>query len=115
MGQRRGLGISAAEPLYVIATEPATQQVIVGRNEDLLRAELTANRANWIDCERLTEPRRIEVKIRNKHEAAPATVHPCPDPLSFRVVFDAPQRAVTPGQAAVLYDGELVVGGGWIE
>ncbi|MFN7931826.1 MAG: tRNA 2-thiouridine(34) synthase MnmA [Bryobacteraceae bacterium] len=115
VGQRRGLGIAAGEPLYVIATQPATQQVIVGRNEDLLRAELTANRANWIDCERLTAPRRVEVKIRNKHEAAPATVHPCPGPLSFRVVFDTPQRAVTPGQAAVLYDGELVVGGGWIE
>ncbi|MBS1823854.1 MAG: tRNA 2-thiouridine(34) synthase MnmA [Acidobacteria bacterium] len=115
VGQRRGLGIAAGEPLYVIATQPATQQVIVGRNEDLLRAELTAHRANWIDCDHLTAPRRVEVKIRNKHEAAPATVHPCPEPERFRVVFDTPQRAVTPGQAAVLYDGELVVGGGWIE
>jgi tRNA-uridine 2-sulfurtransferase len=57
----------------------------------------------------------VAVKIRNKHEAAAATVHPCEEASRFRVVFDAPQRAVTPGQAAVLYDGDLVVGGGWIE
>lgn len=115
VGQRRGLGIAAGEPLYVIATKPAAKQVIVGRSEDLMRPELTASRVNWIDCDRLTEPRRMQVKIRNKHEAAAATVYPCADPLAFRAVFDSPQRAVTPGQAAVLYDGELVVGGGWIE
>lgn len=115
VGQRRGLGIAAGEPLYVISTKPATQQVVVGRNEDLLRSELSASRANWIDCERLTEPRRVTVKIRNRHEAAAATVYPCPGPQAFRVVFDTPQRAVTPGQAAVLYHGDLVVGGGWID
>ncbi len=115
IGQRKGLGFAAGEPLYVIATEPAQQRVVVGRNADLLRQELTARQANWIAVERLAAPLRVTVKIRNKHESAAATVHPLDDPACFRVVFDEPQRAVTPGQAAVLYDNETVVGGGWIE
>jgi tRNA-specific 2-thiouridylase len=114
VGQRKGLGIAAGEPLYVIATHPAAQKVVVGRNPDLLRAELIARDANWIAFPELTAPRRARVKIRNKHEAAPATVYPFEDSGSFRVLFDEPQRAVTPGQAAVLYDDDLVLGGGWI-
>lgn len=115
VGQRRGLGIAKGEPLYVIATEPATQRVIVGRTEDLLRAELTVNGANWIGFAALTAPLRAQVKIRNKHAAAWATIYPMDTPARARVRFDEPQRAVTPGQAAVLYDGSLVLGGGWIE
>ncbi|MCZ2149950.1 MAG: tRNA 2-thiouridine(34) synthase MnmA [Bryobacterales bacterium] len=114
VGQRKGLGIAAGEPLYVIATHPAGQTVVVGRNPDLLRAELIARNANWIAFPELTAPRRARVKIRNKHEAAPATVYPFEGSGSFRVLFDEPQRAVTPGQAAVLYDDDLVLGGGWI-
>jgi tRNA-specific 2-thiouridylase len=115
VGQRKGLGIAAREPLYVIATEPATQRVIVGGNGDLLRKDLTARDVNWIAVERLEAPRTVQVKIRNKHEAAAGIVHPLAEANRFHLVFDQPQRAVTPGQAAVLYDGELVVGGGWIE
>ncbi|HUQ91703.1 MAG TPA: tRNA 2-thiouridine(34) synthase MnmA [Bryobacteraceae bacterium] len=115
VGQRRGLGIAAREPLYVIATMPSEQRVVVGRNEELLRAELTARAVNWIAVEKLDAPRRVTVRIRNRHEAAPATVHPMEQPDRFHVRFDEPQRAVTPGQAAVLYDGDLVVGGGWID
>ncbi len=115
VGQRRGLGIAKGEPLYVIATEPATQRVIVGRNEDLLRRELTVSDANWIAFPALTEPRRVQVKIRNKHAAAWATIDPMDAPTRARVCFDEPQRAVTPGQAAVFYDGDLVLGGGWID
>lgn len=121
VGQRKGLGIAAPEPLYVIATEPLTQRVIVGRNDDLLRAEFIARQLNWISVATPAEPLRAEVRIRNKHVPAPATVYPLdgggsPDqPPSIRVVFDQPQRAVTPGQGAVLYAGELVLGGGWIE
>lgn len=115
VGQRRGLGLAAGEPLYVISTEPATQRVMVGRNPDLLRAELTARDANWIAVATLDRPVRAQVKIRNKHEAAPATVSPTGQQRRFRVRFDEPQRAVTPGQAAVVYDGELALGGGWIE
>ena len=115
VGQRRGLGIAAAEPLYVIATEPATQRVIVGRNDDLLRAALIAKDMNWISIAPITDRVRAEVKIRNKHVAAPATLYPTGDAGRVEVRFDEPQRAVTPGQAAVFYSGDLVLGGGWIE
>lgn len=116
IGQRKGLRVAAAEPLYVIATEPATQRVIVGRNDDLARAELTVSRFNWISLAPPGGTFRGEVKIRNKHAAAPATITPDPaDPSRLTVVFDEPQRAVTPGQGAVVYQGDLVVGGGWID
>jgi tRNA-specific 2-thiouridylase len=116
VGQRRGLRVAAGEPLYVIATEPASQRVIVGRNEDLLRAKLTARDMNWISIAPIASPSRAQVKIRNKHLAAEATIRPIAnDATRIDVHFDEPQRAVTPGQAAVLYDGDLVLGGGWIE
>jgi tRNA-specific 2-thiouridylase len=115
VGQRKGLGIATGEPLYVIATDAATQRVVVGSNADLLRPALVARQVNWIAVERLQAPTRAAVKIRNKHAAAPATLHPMSDPGSVEVRFDQPQRAVTPGQAAVFYQGDLVLGGGWIE
>jgi tRNA-uridine 2-sulfurtransferase len=115
VGQRRGLRVAAGEPLYVIATEPASQRVIVGRNEDLLRATLTAKDMNWISIAPINAPIRAQVKIRNRHEAAEATISPTSLPGRISIRFDEPQRAVTPGQAAVLYDGDLVLGGGWIE
>lgn len=115
VGQRRGLRVAAGEPLYVIATEPATQRVVVGRNEDLLRSSLVARDVNWISILPVTEPRRAQVKIRNKHAAAGATLTATGDPRRVQVQFNQPQRAVTPGQAAVFYDGDLVLGGGWIE
>jgi tRNA-specific 2-thiouridylase len=115
VGQRRGLRVAAGEPLYVIATEPASQRVIVGRNQDLLRATLTARDMNWISIAPICAPIRAQVKIRNRHVAADATISPTAHPTRIEVRFDEPQRAVTPGQAAVLYDGDLVLGGGWIE
>jgi tRNA-specific 2-thiouridylase len=115
VGQRKGLGIAAREPLYVIATEPAAQRVVVGSNDDLLRAFLAARGVNWVSIRPITEPRRAQVKIRNKHAAAPATLFPTGTQDFVEVRFDEPQRAVTPGQAAVFYDGDLVLGGGWIE
>lgn len=115
IGQRRGLGIASGEPLYVIATEPATQRVVVGRNDALLRTSLVATAVNWVSIAPITLPTRAEVKIRNKHVAAPATVCPGGAPGTAEVRFDEPQRAVTPGQAAVFYSGDLVLGGGWIE
>jgi tRNA-specific 2-thiouridylase len=115
VGQRKGLGIATGEPLYVIATEPASQRVIVGRNEDLLRSRLVAREVNWISWPGLAAPARAEVKIRNKHLPAMATLHPASEPNCVEVHFDEPQRAVTPGQAAVFYAGDLVLGGGWIE
>jgi tRNA-specific 2-thiouridylase len=115
VGQRRGLGIAAGEPLYVIATVPSSQQVVVGRNHELMRTGLTARSVNWISIAGLTTPRRASVRIRHKHAAAPATLFPSSSPERVDVRFDEPQRAVTPGQAAVFYDGEVVLGGGWIE
>ena len=115
VGQRKGIGVARPEPLYVISTEPATRRVVVGSNDELLRADLTAHRVNWLSIAPITAPRRAQVKIRNKHQAAAATLQPSPDPERVEVHFDEPQRAVTPGQAAVFYDGEVVLGGGWIE
>jgi tRNA-specific 2-thiouridylase len=115
VGQRRRLGIATGEPLYVISTEPATQRVVVGRSEDLLRSTLIATEVNWVSWPGLAAPARAEVKIRNKHAAAKATLYSAGGPARVEVRFDEPQRAVTPGQAAVFYDGDLVLGGGWIE
>ncbi|HYL76652.1 MAG TPA: tRNA 2-thiouridine(34) synthase MnmA [Bryobacteraceae bacterium] len=115
VGQRRGLRIAAREPLYVIATEPASQRVIVGGNDQLLRARLFAKDVNWISVAPIAAPVRAHVRIRNKHLPALATIHPTADPARVEVHFDEPQRAVTPGQGAVFYSGDLVLGGGWIE
>jgi tRNA-specific 2-thiouridylase len=89
--------------------------VIVGSNDDLLRDRFFARDVNWISIAGVNTPVRAQVKIRNKHAAAPATLFATGDPARAEVVFDEPQRAVTPGQGAVFYDGDLVLGGGWIE
>jgi tRNA-uridine 2-sulfurtransferase len=115
VGQRRGLRLAAGEPLYVIATEPATRRVVVGRGEELLRPAMPVNNVNWISIAPPVSPLRAEVKIRNKHAAAAATITPSSIPGRVDVHFDEPQRAVTPGQGAVFYSGDLVLGGGWIE
>jgi tRNA-specific 2-thiouridylase len=115
VGQRRGLGVSAGEPLYVIATDPASRRVVVGRDRELLSDRAYASDVNWISIAAPSEPVRAEVKIRNKHAAAPSTILPTSDPARVEIRFDEAQRAVTPGQGAVFYSGELVLGGGWIE
>ncbi len=115
VGQRKGLGVAVGEPLYVIATEPTTQKVVVGRNEELYRSTLVAKDVNWVSWAPLSRPERAQVKIRNKHAAAWGILYPTEDPSRIEVRFDEPQRAVTPGQAAVFYEGDVVLGGGWIE
>jgi tRNA-uridine 2-sulfurtransferase len=115
VGQRRGLNVAAGEPLYVIQTKPDTRQVIVGTNEDLLRKRFHVAQVNWISIAPPTEPVAADVRIRNRHQPAAATLFPTSDPSIAEVEFNVPQRAVTPGQAAVFYQGELVLGGGWIE
>jgi tRNA-uridine 2-sulfurtransferase len=115
VGQRRGLGVATGEPLYVIATDAPRQRVVVGGNDELLRARFFAKEVNWVSIAGLLAPVRAQVKIRNKPVAAPATLHTAGDSTRVEVVFDQPQRAVTPGQGAVFYDGDLVLGGGWIE
>lgn len=113
VGQRRGIGISAPEPIYVVQVDAKNNRVVVGSSDDLLKREMTVERANWIAIDDLTEPIRVAVKIRSRAEEAQAVVSKREDDLVI-VTFDEAQRAVTPGQAAVFYDGDLVVGGGWI-
>jgi tRNA-specific 2-thiouridylase len=115
VGQRKGLGIATGEPLYVIATDVQSQRVTVGSNDDLLSPGCFAANINWISIPGVVEPVRAQVKIRNRHVAAQATLRATSDPLRVQIVFDDPQRAVTPGQGAVFYDGDVVLGGGWIE
>ena len=113
VGQRKGLGIAAAKPLYVLELDPANNRVIVGDEADLLRREFGVERCNWIAFG--TPPAELEVtaQIRYRHPGTAATVVPGPHG-SARVRLHEPQRAVTPGQACVFYQDDLVVGGGWI-
>jgi len=113
VGQRKGLGISASEPLYVVEIDAKNNRVVVGRSDDLLKKEMLVRRVNWIAINELVEPIRVTAKIRSRAEEAPATLSR-PDTESVLVTFDEPQRAITPGQAAVFYNDEIVVGGGWI-
>jgi tRNA-specific 2-thiouridylase len=113
VGQRRGLGIADAQPLYVIGIDAAKNQIIAGRQEELLSEEFTAAGVNWIAFDNPTEPVRAEVRVRYRHTAAPATITPLTEARA-RVKFDEPQRAIAPGQATVFYRGDEVVGGGWI-
>ena len=114
VGQRRGLRIAAGEPLYVISTEPATQRVVIGRNDELLRSSMHVGQVNWISIAAPREPLRAQVKVRNKHAASWATLEPV-GAERVEIRFDESQRALTPGQGAVFYSGDLVLGGGWIE
>jgi len=114
VGQRKGLGIAAPEPLYVIATDAKTQTVTIGSNNELLRSAMIARDVNWVSWTGLAAPTRAQVRIRNRHMPAGATLYPL-GPNRVEVHFDEPQRAVTPGQGAVFYSGDLVAGGGWIE
>jgi tRNA-uridine 2-sulfurtransferase len=115
IGQRRGLGVAVGSPLYVVEIQAAGQRVVVGSREELLRKRFHAGEVNWISIPDLTEPLRVHAKIRHQFRPAPAVVRPATDPLRVEVEFDEPQPAVTPGQAAVFYEGDLVIGGGWIE
>jgi tRNA-specific 2-thiouridylase len=115
VGQRRGLGIASGERLYVIATKPEEQVVVVGSEDELLCPRFFAKDVNWISIAPPAGPIRATVKIRNKHTPAVATLYAAGCSTRVEVVFDEPQRAVTPGQGAVFYDGSLVLGGGWIE
>jgi tRNA-specific 2-thiouridylase len=123
VGQRKGLGVATGSPLYVIQIKPANDpasnqstpvnQVVLGPNELLYSQTLRARDLNWISIAALTAPLRVSVKIRHRHEPAMALLENTV-PGEVTATFDQPQRAITPGQAAVFYDGEVVVGGGWI-
>ncbi|HKW61591.1 MAG TPA: tRNA 2-thiouridine(34) synthase MnmA [Candidatus Acidoferrum sp.] len=121
IGQRKGLGFAAGKPLYVLSIDPQNNRVVVGEDEALRKKTFEVEAVNWVSIPRPREPFRAAVKIRHKHEPAPAMVEPL-DENRARVTFDAPQRAITPGQAAALYDsddcgavkGPRVLAGAWI-
>ena len=113
LGQRKGLGIALGAPVYVCAKDMEKNTVTVGPNEALFSSSLLADNWNWYPFPELTEPLAVTAKIRHSQFEQPATVYPDAQGCA-RVVFDTPQRAITPGQAVVLYQGDMVVGGGTI-
>jgi tRNA-specific 2-thiouridylase len=113
VGQRKGLGLSSPHPLYVLRVEPDTRTVLVGPRAELERTTFRVKDVNWIRWDAPPASARAEVQVRHKHRAALATVVPL-EASCAEVTFDAPQAAITPGQAAVFYDGDVVLGGGWI-
>ncbi len=113
VGQRRGLGIALGKPLYVVAIDSDKDVIVVGSEEEILKGELIARDINWIAIDGLKRPRKVKAKIRYQHREADALI----TPLSgnrIKAKFEKPQRAITPGQAVVFYDKDVVLGGGWI-
>ena len=113
VGQRKGLGLSLGYPAFVLEIRPETNEVVIGTNEDSMTTTLKANRVNFMSVEDLPEPKRVFAKIRYNHKGAWCTVEKTGED-EITCTFEDPQRAVTPGQAVVLYDGEYVLGGGTI-
>ena len=116
VGQRKGLRVDSPSPFYVLGIDASTHRVTIGADAELATRVLRAQRLNWVSIPRLEGALRVRIKIRHRHEPAWATLEPGTGgpPDTVEAVFDEPQRAVTPGQSAVFYDGDEVVGGGWI-
>jgi tRNA-uridine 2-sulfurtransferase len=114
IGQRKGLGFATGKPVYVLAIDPEKNRVIVGEDNSLRTTSFKIENVNWISIAEPAAPLRAQVKIRHKHDPAPATVEALPGNCA-RITFDSPQRAITPGQAAAIYSGEVVLAGGWIK
>jgi tRNA-specific 2-thiouridylase len=113
VGQRKGLGVATGSRLYVLEIRGDMRQVVVGSGDELYSPTLRARRLNWIAVDDLHEPMHVEVKIRHRHQPAAATLEKTGED-EVQATFEQPQRAITPGQAAVFYQGDVVVGGGWI-
>jgi tRNA-uridine 2-sulfurtransferase len=113
IGQRRGLGLATGRPVYVSEIDVPANRLVVGEEEELGQQTCEVRDVNWIAWDSLDRPVEVQAKIRSKHQPAPARLEPL-DRARVRVRFDLPQRAVTPGQAAVFYSGEQVLGGGWV-
>lgn len=113
IGQRKGLGISGKQPLYVVGIDAEKNAVILGEKEDLYKKQLIVSDVNLIGIKSISAPLKCDVKIRYRHPAAPATIYP-ETPRKIKIVFENPQRAITPGQAAVFYRNDSVLGGGFI-
>jgi tRNA-specific 2-thiouridylase len=113
IGQRKGLGFAAGKPFYVLSIDPERNRVVVGEDDVLRKANCELEDVNWVSIQKPSASVRVFAKIRHKHEPAPATIEPL-DSNRALITFDTPQRAITPGQAAVFYDGDRILGGGWI-
>ena len=114
IGQRRGIGVAAADPLYVVKIDVPLNRLVVGKREELYRGSFIVSGMNWVSIAPPAAPVRGEVKIRYRAKESAATITPMPNDEAL-IEFDEPQAAITPGQAAVIYDGDIVVGGGWIK
>jgi tRNA-specific 2-thiouridylase len=114
IGQRRGLGFATGKPVYVLAIDPEKNRIIVGEDDSLRTTSFEIENVNWISMAEPSVPLRAQVKIRHKHDPSPAIVEAQPG-NSARITFDSPQRAITPGQAAAIYSGDVVLAGGWIK
>ena len=112
IGQRKGLGFAAGKPLYVLSIDPQKNRVVVGEDDVLRKTVCEVEGVNWVSMEKPAAPFRAFVKIRHKHEPAAATLEPL-EANRARIAFDVPQRAITPGQAAVFYDEDRLLAGGW--
>lgn len=115
IGQRKGLGDNLGKPMYVISIDKPSNTIVVGSKKDLYAKGLKADKANFISIPKLTEPIRAKVKLRYVDIERDSTIIPGEDEDSFEVIFDHPSMSVTPGQAVVLYDNDIVIGGGWIK
>ena len=114
IGQRKGLGIALGEPVYVTSKDMVRNTVTVGTDSDLYRTTLIANNWNFIPFETLEQPLTVKARVRYRHTEQPATIYPIENGAA-KIVFDQPQRAITAGQAVVLYDGNMVIGNGTIQ
>ena len=114
VGQRKGLGLAFGRPMFVTEIRPQTNEVVLGENADVFSGRLTCSQVNWMAFDGLREPRRVTPTIRYSHPGAPCEIRPL-GPDRVECVFDESQRAVTPGQSVVFYDGDYVAGGGVIE
>jgi tRNA-uridine 2-sulfurtransferase len=114
IGQRKGLGFTTGQPVYVVAIDTENNRITVGEDEALRATSFEVENVNWVSIDGPSTPVRAQVKIRHKHDPAPATVEAVPHG-GARITFDVPQRAITPGQAAVIYNRDIVLAGGWIK
>lgn len=113
-GQRRGLGLATGKPLYVIGIEPEKNAILVGEEKEVYGSRFTVNSLNWIQSQEKVNPFECRVKIRYNHPGAEAILNP-KGGEALEITFKTPQKAITPGQAAVFYDRDMVLGGGWIK
>jgi tRNA-uridine 2-sulfurtransferase len=113
VGQRKGLGLATGHPMYVVSLDRAKNQLVVGEDKELRSTTCAVRDINWISYETLEAPVQAMVRVRNRHEPAAAIITPI-DATTARVTFNESQRAITPGQGAVFYSGDEVLGGGWI-